>query len=194
MNILHVLLRAYSTSWASNVMNKINVIGTSGSGKSTFSAQLARHLECAHIEMDRLFWKPNWQESSDKEFFSRLEDELKAPSWVLDGNYNRTRAIKWHDVDTVIWVDYSLSRTLFHAVRRALSRSISGKELWPNTGNRETLSKSFFSRDSILLWTIKTYHSNRERYLADMDNPQYQHIRFVRLTSPAEARRFLCDL
>lgn len=175
-------------------MKKINVVGTSGSGKSTFSAQLARHLECPHIEMDRLFWKPNWQESSDEEFFSRLEDELKAPSWVLDGNYNRTRVIKWHNVDTVVWVDYSLSRTLFHAVRRALSRSISGKELWPNTGNRETLRKSFFSRDSILLWTIKTYHSNRARYLADMDNPQYQHIRFVRLTSPAEARRFLCDL
>lgn len=172
-------------------MERINVVGTSGSGKSTFSAQLARKLDCPHIEMDRLFWKPKWQESSDEEFFARLEDELSGARWVLDGNYNRTRDIKWREVDTVVWVNYSLWRTIFHAVTRALKRSLSGKELWPNTGNKETLRKSFFSKDSIILWTLRTYQSNRARYLADMENPQYRHIRFVTLTSPAEARRFL---
>lgn len=175
-------------------MNRINVVGTSGSGKSTFSALLARELKCPHIEMDQLFWKSNWQESSDEEFFSRLEERLTLERWVLDGNYNRTRDIKWRNVDTVVWVDYSLWRTIFHAVTRALKRSIAGKELWPNTGNKETLKKSFFSKDSIILWTLKTYHSNRDRYVSDMEDPRYQHIRFVRLTTPAQARRFLCGL
>jgi gluconate kinase len=40
-------------------MDKVNVVGTSGSGKSTFSQQLARVLDCEYIEMDRLHWKPN---------------------------------------------------------------------------------------------------------------------------------------
>jgi len=172
-------------------MRRVNVVGTSGSGKSTFSAALASVLGCEHIEMDRLFWKPDWQESSDKEFFSNIRGALCASCWVLDGNYNRTRNVKWEKVDTVIWVDYSLARTLYQAVSRAIQRSITGKELWPGTGNRESFAKSFFNRDSIILWTLKTYRSNQQRYLADMNNPDYKHIRFVRLRSPKQAKQLL---
>lgn len=175
-------------------MRKVNVVGTSGSGKSTFSSQLAEAMGCDHIEMDLLFWKPNWQQSSDEEFFSKIRQALSGPSWVLDGNYNRTRQVKWQDVDTVVWIDYSLPRTLYQAVTRAIKRCSSGQELWPNTGNIETFKKSFLSRDSILLWTWKTYHSNQKRYLADMDNPHYQHIEFIRLQSPDEAKQFLSQL
>ncbi|WP_425667377.1 adenylate kinase [Vibrio tubiashii] len=172
-------------------MHKVNVVGTSGSGKSTFSAQLASALDCKHIEMDRLFWKPDWQESPDLEFFAKIRNALQGSSWVLDGNYNRTRKVKWENVDTVIWVDYSLPRTLYQAVSRAIQRCITGKELWPGTGNRETFAKSFFSRNSIILWTVKTYHKNQQRYLADMNHPDYQHIRFVRLRSPKQAQQLL---
>ena len=175
-------------------MQRVNVVGTSGSGKSTFSAQLAKVLECEHIEMDTLFWKPNWQESNDEEFFSSIRQALSGELWVLDGNYNRTRPVKWRDVDTVVWIDYSLARTMFQAVSRAMRRVWTGQELCPNTGNRETFKKSFCSRDSILVWTMKTYHSNQKRYLADMSNPAYEHIEFVRLRSPNEAKQYLADL
>lgn len=46
-------------------MKRINVIGTSGSGKSTFSRMLATTLGYPYIEMDAMFWQPNWQESSN---------------------------------------------------------------------------------------------------------------------------------
>ncbi|AUL95713.1 adenylate kinase [Vibrio vulnificus] len=68
--------------------------------------------------MDAIFWKPNWQESSDEEFFANLADRLSAEHWVLDGNYNRTAEIKWNRVDSIVWVDYSFVRTLFQAVKR----------------------------------------------------------------------------
>jgi adenylate kinase family enzyme len=51
---------------------KVNVIGTSGSGKSTFLKALACALNIPYVEMDRLHWKPNWTESSDDEFSSHL--------------------------------------------------------------------------------------------------------------------------
>ncbi|MDW1988695.1 AAA family ATPase, partial [Vibrio sp. 811] len=37
-------------------MKRINVIGSSGSGKSTFAKALAQKLDVTHIEMDKLFW------------------------------------------------------------------------------------------------------------------------------------------
>ncbi|QTF08884.1 AAA family ATPase [Brenneria izadpanahii] len=170
---------------------KINVVGTSGSGKSTIARALAHRLGIPYIEMDALFWRENWQETPDSEFFPRLETALAQKDWVLDGNYNRTRSIKWRDIDVVVWVDYGFIRTLFQAVSRAWRRSWNKEELWAGTGNRELFSRNFFSRDSIVIWTIKTYSSNRKRYLADLSDPRYQNIRFIRLRSRRESRDFL---
>ncbi|MCU5772891.1 AAA family ATPase [Erwiniaceae bacterium BAC15a-03b] len=173
---------------------KINVIGTSGSGKSTLARAIARQLELPCIEMDALFWQRDWGESSDEQLFARLEQALQQPGWVLDGNYKRSQPIKWREVDTIIWVDYGFLRTLYQAVRRAVSRAWRQQEIWPDTNCRETFRKSFFSRDSIILWTIKTWRSNRQRYEAMLNDRRYQHLHFVRLTSPQMSREFIAAL
>ncbi|MFE8118629.1 shikimate kinase [Brenneria goodwinii] len=173
---------------------KINVVGTSGSGKSTIAKRLAQRLDVPYIEMDALFWRENWQETPDSEFFPRLETALAQEHWVLDGNYNRTREIKWREADLVVWVDYSFIRTLYQAVSRAWRRSWRKEEIWTGTGNPEQFARNFFSRDSILLWTIKTYSRNRKRYLADLSNPRYRHIRFIQLRSPRESDAFISRL
>lgn len=175
-------------------MRRINVVGTSGSGKSTFSRMLAKKLDYPYLEMDAMFWKPNWQESSDEEFFAKLKGSLSQEGWVLDGNYNRTVDIKWANVDHVIWIDYPFSRTAYQAIKRALIRSMTKTELWNKTGNVETFRKSFFSRDSVILWTLKTYNRNRVRYKEMFNDPKYSHIEFVRLTSPKMAKTFIDEL
>lgn len=173
---------------------KINVVGTSGVGKSTLARRLAQELSLPYIEMDVLYWLPEWQGTSDDEFYAKLATALAAPGWVLDGNYNRSRPVKWRDVDLVVWVDYSFWRTIRQAVWRAASRASRRQELWPGTGNCETFRRSFFSRDSIILWTLKTWRNNRRRYLADMRDPQYQHIRFVRLRNQRQTEALVREL
>lgn len=82
---------------------KVNVIGTSGSGKSTLAKRIAAELDIPYIEMDRLYWCPDWQGTPDAILLEKLETTLKASAeWVLDGNYNRTRPVKWRDVDRVM--------------------------------------------------------------------------------------------
>lgn len=44
---------------------KVNVIGTSGSGKSTLAKRIAAELDIPYIEMDRLYWCPDWQGTPD---------------------------------------------------------------------------------------------------------------------------------
>lgn len=74
---------------------KINIIGTSGSGKSTLARRIATELALPCIEMDTLYWLPEWQGTPDDVLFAKLEAALSAtPGWVLDGNYNRTRLHK----------------------------------------------------------------------------------------------------
>ncbi|HHZ8493427.1 TPA: AAA family ATPase [Enterobacter mori] len=174
---------------------KINIIGTSGSGKSTLARRIATELSLPYIEMDRLYWRPDWQGTPDEVLLKTLAETLAAtPGWVLDGNYNRTRPVKWREVDLVVWVDCGFLRTLWQAVTRAFKRAWHQQVLWPGTGNRESFRRSFFSRESIIIWTLKTWRSNRERYEADMQNPQYAHIRFVRITRRQEAEALISSL
>jgi adenylate kinase family enzyme len=175
-------------------LNKINVIGTSGTGKSTFCQQLAKKMDATYIEMDSLHWKANWVESTSAELFEKLKPRLEVNRWVLDGNYRKTIPIKWAEVDAVIWLDYSFTLTLFRAVKRAISRILSGRELWPGTGNVETFRRTLLSKDSIVLWTIQTYHRNRRKYLGMMNDERYSNIRFIVLRSPKQAQQFIQSL
>jgi adenylate kinase family enzyme len=92
---------------------RINVVGTSGSGKSTFARQLAGLLDLPYHERDRFFWKRGWQPASDEELFRKVEEATSQPRWVLDGNYTRTLPIKWKRVQLVQRLD-GRSRAFAH--------------------------------------------------------------------------------
>ncbi|MBU6955208.1 adenylate kinase [Hahella sp. HN01] len=164
---------------------RINVIGTSGSGKSTFSKRLSEKLDIPYIEMDALYWGPDWRNHPEEIFSARVAQALQQEDWILDGNYNSRTQLKWDRAQIVVWIDYSFPRTLFQAIRRALTRIITKRELWAGTGNKESLRK-LFSKDSIVLWTMTTYKKNRKKYLSIMRDPRYAHIRFIRIRSPRE--------
>lgn len=172
-------------------MKRINVIGTTGSGKTTFARNLAEQLGYPCVHMDELFWRANWTESPDDEFFPRVADALSGNTWVLDGNYSRTSAIKWERVDTIIWLDFGFFRTLTQLVWRTIARACSRQELWPGTGNTESFSKSFLSRESIIVWFFRSYWKNRSRYSSLMQSEQLEHVRMYRLRSRNEAREFV---
>jgi adenylate kinase family enzyme len=169
---------------------RINVIGTSGSGKTTFGRQLAEVLNLPFIEMDAIFWGPGWKMPPDEDFFPRLSKALDGENWVLDGNYTRTMEFKWDRVQAVVWLNYSYPRTICQAVKRALTRLFDQKELWPETGNRENL-KMLFSRDSIVWYTISKYHRHTQRNAGYMMDKNYSHIKFHRIRSPQKAKLFL---
>ena len=112
---------------------------------------------------------------------------------MLDGNYDRTRSIKWSRATLVIWLDYSLPLAFSRVVRRTIRRSITRNELWPGTNNRESFAK-MFSPSSVVLWTLTQHARQRRRNAAAMHTDEWSHLQFVRLRSPKAAQNYLAEI
>lgn len=170
---------------------RFNIVGTAGSGKSTFGRQLSELLGVPYFEMDQLFWKPAWVESDDPEFFAKIGDVVAKESWILDGNYTRTAHIKWPRTEVIIWLDMPFAVTVSRVTKRAVRRSLSRDELWPGTGNRETLRKAFLSRQSIIWWSIRNYAKNRKKYQRLMRSDDHSRLAFLRLSTTLQVETLL---
>lgn len=166
------------------------VIGSSGSGKTTLARCLAEILGVRHVELDALHFLPDWQERSDEDFSQRVADAVRGDRWVVDGNYSgRTRHLTWSRATRIIWLNYSFARTFGQLLRRTIRRFIHREELW--AGNRERLSTTLFSRDSILWWMIST-HARRKREFGALREPSHEHSAvLLELTHPRQVETLL---
>ena len=171
---------------------RVNIVGSSGSGKSALRQKLADTLGHPPIEIDALFWGPNWTEPVDAEFMAKLEKALELTTWVLDGNYDRTRPIKWSKATMVIWLDLPYWQVLWQVFIRTMKRSLTRETLW--SGNQESFRKAFLSRDSILLWSISNLGNIRQRYERAMQSTDYPLLHWIRLRSRRGIRRLLSHI
>lgn len=169
-------------------MQRIVVVGTTGSGKTTLARRLALALGVPHIELDALHWEANWQEAPVEVFRERARAAVSATAWTADGNYSAVRDIVWGQADTLIWLDYALAVILWRLVGRTVRRVALREQLW--SGNRETLAAQL-SRDSIILWALHTYQQRRREMPLLVQQPAYRHLTVIHLHSPQEAQRWL---
>jgi len=165
---------------------RVFVVGNSGAGKSTFAKQLAYQLEHVHFELDELYWGPNWTPNED--FHRRVATAAAGENWVTDGGYSVIRHILWPRLTTVIWLDYPFYIVFWRSLRRALRRAWTQEEMW--AGNRESWAR-LFSRDSILLFAIKTFRGKRRSFTALRAANTYPQLNWIHLRHPSEAERLL---
>jgi len=172
-------------------MDRINVVGTSCSGKTTLARRLAEHLDVPYIELDALFWDRDWTPVGEGEFRSRVADAIRGERWVVDGGYSPIRHLTWSRADTIVWLDYPMPLVLARWARRTVRRIRSGEEFWPGTGNRESV-RNALRRDGLLWWILRTHHRRRRSMAAGL--AARPDLRAVRLHSPAATERWLTSL
>ena len=170
---------------------RVVIIGTSGTGKSTLARALAARLGVEAVELDALFWGPKWTETPLDEFRARVAAALAGEGWVVDGNYSKARDLIWPRTQTLLWLDYRFSVVLWRLTRRTLLRVVLREPLWE--GNRESL-RTLFSRNSIVVWMLRTYAKYRRTFPGELADPRYAHMTVVRLRSPRATRRWLAAL
>ena len=170
---------------------RLSVVGTIGSGKTTFARKTSNIIHAPHIELDALHWELNWVEAPNDLFQERVKQSLQGDSWVVDGNYHQVRDIVWSRADTVVWLDYPFRTIIARLAKRTLRRIRTHEQLW--NGNQEHI-RGLFTRDSVFLWAIRTYRRRRRQYPILFSKPENSHLTVVRLRSPREATEFLSEL
>lgn len=130
------------------VVNKISIIGGSGTGKTTLSNNLGKkyhlpvyHLDAFHYSRD---WEVRDKEERDKDIIKTMNQE----KWIIDGNYFFTLKERLEKSDVIIFLDYSFSTRIKGAVGRYLKNI--GKEKMEIPGCKERLSKELLR--SVMKW------------------------------------------
>src|SRR5512144_2391466 len=101
-------------------MKRVLVIGSGGSGKTTFAKQLGERLRLPVIHLDSHYWHPGWVATPADEWAEHIQRFVAEPEWVMDGNYGGTLDTRLAACDTVIFLDLPRVVCLWRIVKRAL--------------------------------------------------------------------------
>lgn len=176
-------------------MRRIVVVGSSGSGKTTFARRLARVLSLPYLELDSVFHRGGWNRLEGEQFRDEVARFAEGSRWVADGNYTSqgTREVLWPRADTVVWLDLPKQVVMWRVIARTLRRVVTREQLWE--GVREPWS-NLYSADperNIIVWAWTRFDHTRDKFEARIQDGDWDHAAVHRLRSQADADRFLYD-
>lgn len=170
------------------------VVGTSGSGKSTFAQRLAQARGVPFHELDLINWRPGWVSRSEVEpeaFIDDVDAATALPAWTIAGGYSKVRPLIWSRATHLVWLDLPRWLVMRQVLGRSLRRAASGEDVFP--GCKEDWGR-LFSAEHPIRWAWDTYHRRRAQFTTMLADPAYGHLTVHRPTSRAKAEALLRTL
>src|SRR5262245_2638465 len=149
----------------------ISIRGPTGSGKSTLGYTLRQRLGLPVVELDAIYWLPNWQVKPLGQFRIDVKAALDAcpQGWICVGNYRYVQDLVLPHTDTVLWLRLPFRVSFWRLFKRTVVRAWTRQPLWENNPNQESWRQSFCSRNSILLYAITSRKLHVETTLRSLD-------------------------
>ncbi len=166
-------------------MNRVLIIGSCGAGKSTFARRLHEATNLKLIHLDKIYWKPNWTETSEEEWLEKVQEIIKADSWIIDGNYGGTMEMRMSRCDTVVWLDFPRTVCVWRVLKRIAFYKKNGR-LDMAEGCDENLDLKFLK----YVWNFP--RDKNPAILSRLQN--FRDLKVFRLTSDRQAENFFAEL
>lgn len=173
---------------------RVAIIGTSGSGKSTFAGALAEATGITRIELDLINWRPGWFNRSREDREAFVADVAAAASqenWVLAGNYTVSRPAYVNRVTDVVWLNLPRLLIMRQVIARSLARAASGNDVFP--GCKEDWTR-MLGPEHPIRWAWETYEKRNREAQDMMERPDMAHVQFHRCQSRADINAVLDSL
>lgn len=149
-------------------MNKICIIGGSGTGKTTLSRNLGKELNLPVCHIDGIHHLENWQIRNKGERDKIILEKISEDKWIMDGTYRDTLLQRLQSADLVIYLDYSS----LAQVKGVMSRFIKnhGKEKEEIPGCKEKMDWKFF------WWVVSWRKNKREDIIKNLNQIEQSKI------------------
>jgi predicted kinase len=170
---------------------RILILGRTGSGKTTLARQVAAALGVPHVELDSLYFGPDFSRAPLSLLRERTSAAIAGDRWVTDGNKRAVRDLVWPRADTVIWLDYPVYVSLWRLAKRARARTSALSAQAAQTGRRTGLPKQMLAAATGVLTALRSHRGQRREYSVMFAQPANQHLALARLRSPHATRQWM---
>lgn len=117
-------------------MERICIIGGSGTGKTTLSTNLGKELNLPVYHIDGINYLENWK-PRDKEQRDKIILEIANQSkWIMDGTYRSTLEQRLEKSDFIIYLDFSSLAQIIGVMKRFFKYHGKEKKIYRNAENR----------------------------------------------------------
>jgi len=164
-------------------MERVLVLGSGGSGKSTLSVALGARTGLPVVHLDTHYWNPGWTPTPDADWRQKVARLAAEPRWIMDGNFSGTFDARFPRADTVIFLDLPRALCLVRVLRRWVDHAGRTRpDLAP--GCPESIDLAF------MRWVWSFPERSRPRVMEELAAHQHR-CRTVVLRAPVEVERFL---
>ena len=90
------------------MIERIAILGSSGSGKTSLAATLGEILHLPIVHLDELFWTTwgNGPNPTTAQVWAKLEEIAQPSAWIIDGNHNvHARKTRLAAAHAIIYLD-----------------------------------------------------------------------------------------
>lgn len=167
-------------------MKRVVVLGSPGSGKSTFSRRLHKLTKLPLIHLDLYYHQSEYDYINNREpWIERVKSLMSSDVWIIDGNYQSTIPIRCKGADTIILFDLPRRLCLYRIFKRRIHFHNKRREDMPSEWV-EKIDPSFIK----FVWD---FNKNKlpliKEVLKGIDDKE-----IIIFKKPADAERFLAGI
>lgn len=159
-------------------MPRIAILGNTAGGKSTLARHLATTRAVTHIEIDQLFWQPDWTVTPSAIYERNHDAAIRTQDWIIDGGGDlpsiRTRVCR---ATEIILIDLPLWVHFWRAAERQIAWSNGTIEHPPGGGQDMPPTGRLFE----IIWEVDRDWMPTLRELCDQQEANGKNV--TRLTS-----------
>jgi nicotinamide riboside kinase len=106
-------------------VKRVVIIGRGAAGKSTLARRLGEITGLPVTEIDKVFWQAGLIATPREEWAAAQGKLVAGERWVIEGDLGPYDAVevRLRAADTIIFLDFSLARCVWRALRRSRERA-----------------------------------------------------------------------
>jgi adenylate kinase family enzyme len=165
-------------------MKRVLLVGSPGTGKSTFARKLAAKKGLPVIHLDRYYNDAKLGYANDEPKWNKfIEATIARETWIIDGNYSGSMGIRMRRADTIIVFEYPRWRAFLGLARRRIEYHNKVRPDMPD-GWRERVDFGFLK----FVWNFNVHYKVSKLYVKLEATDQNKIVRF---SNPKDAQRYL---